>query len=74
MDWVDVRDKKPDPEKDQGWYVVLLPWCKKPHIVYFAFRNWKSAWHMPDEWKDPEFYIKLDSIPEKWNSSESGSW
>ncbi len=66
MEWISVKEKKPDPEKEEGYYVVLV--CRKPHIVYFSHRNWQRPWHIPDEWQEPSHYIKLDPIKDVfWN-------
>jgi hypothetical protein len=69
MEWNDIKIKQPDSEKEAGWYVVLIN--RKPHVVYFGFRNWNSPWQMPNEWQQPTHYIKLDSIKDFWSNYES---
>lgn len=56
-EWISVKEKPLDPERDKGWYVVLI--SRNPHVVYFGFRNWMSPWHIAEEWKDPTHYIKI---------------
>lgn len=69
MEWISVKDRFPDSEEEEGYYVVMV--CKKPHIVYFSFRNWQRPWHIPDEWQDPSHYIKLDPIKDVFFTSRS---
>lgn len=54
MEWVKYNPKM---GIEEGWYVVLIN--GNPHCIYYGTRNWKSPWHMPSEWKDPEYYCKL---------------
>jgi pyoverdine/dityrosine biosynthesis protein Dit1 len=63
MEWVNIKDRIPDPVKESGHYVVLIG--GKPHIVYFGQRNWNTPWHIPIEWKEPTHYIRLEDTLDK---------
>ncbi len=69
MEWIDIKVKRPDAQKEEGWYVVLI--AHNPHIVYLSHRNWQGDWHIPDEWKEPTHYIKLENIKDFWSNSKS---
>ncbi len=62
MEWKEI--KNPYEKLQSGYYVILV--CRKVHICFHEHRNWDRPWHIPDEWKDPTHYIKLDDIKDIW--------
>ena len=68
-EWISVKERIPDPEKEEGWYVVLIN--RKVHVCYFCFVNWDRPWNLPSEWQNPTHYIKLPSLDDFWSNKRS---